>query len=318
MPFTNQTFFSNSSIQPQNFHQNEIILIAKLAPKHELRRQMFNVQTQFDREIYVYENVIPALEEFQKIRLTQSDIFQNYPKCIFTSEEDLNEFIIMTDLTSKGYKNSDRPTPLGFEKCALVFDSIAKFHAISFALKDQNPTTFNALTSKLKENVFISPINTFFETFLINKVDNAITTLNEDDTLIKEKLLKFRDVYADSMVDCIENKEDSVICHGDCWISNLMFKEKTQTQPGDVQFIDWQICRNASPAIDLSYFIFCCTDANLRKRLPELLKIYHNSLINRINALGSNGIALFSFEKLELHMKKYAKFGLGMFFIEVI
>lgn len=187
---------------------------------------MFNVQIQFDREIYVYENVIPALEEFQKLRLTQSEIFQNYPKCIFTSEELCSEFIIMTDLTSKGYTNSDRPTPLGFKKCALVFESIAKFHAISFALKDQNLTKFDELTSKLIENVFTSPVNEFFETFLKNKVDNAITTLNDDDAFIKEKLLTFKDVYAQSMVDCIQNKEDSVICHGDCWISNLMFKEK--------------------------------------------------------------------------------------------
>lgn len=187
---------------------------------------MFNVQNQFDREIYVYENIIPALEEFQKIRLTQSEIFQNYPKCIYTSEEILNEFIIMTDLTSKGYKNSDRPTPLGFKKCALVFETLAKFHAISFALKDQNLSKFNELTCKLKENVFTSPVNESFETFLINRVDNAITTLKGDDALVKEKLLQFKDVYAESMVDCVQNNEDSVICHGDCWISNLMFKEE--------------------------------------------------------------------------------------------
>lgn len=71
------------------------------------------------------------------------------------------------------------------------------------------------------------------------------------------------------------------------------------------------MARCGTVAIDLSYFIFCCTDADLRKRLPELMTIYHNSLIQRIDELGSNGQALFPFEKLEWHLKKYSKFGLG-------
>lgn len=43
------------------------------------------------------------------------------------------------------------------------------------------------------------------------------------------------------------------------------------------------------------------------------MRIYHNELIQRIDELGSDGQALFPYEKLEWHMKKYAKFGLGSF-----
>lgn len=81
----------------------------------------------------------------------------------------------------------------------------------------------------------------------------------------------------------------------------------------DITFLDWQVGRLGTVAIDLSYFIFCCTDADVRKRLPDLMRIYHNELIQRIDELGSDGQALFPYEKLEWHMKKYAKFGLGSF-----
>lgn len=81
----------------------------------------------------------------------------------------------------------------------------------------------------------------------------------------------------------------------------------------DITFLDWQVVRCGTVAIDLSYFIFCCTDVEVRKRLPELMRIYHNQLIQRIDEFGSNGQALFPYEKLEWHMKKYAKFGLGLF-----
>lgn len=42
------------------------------------------------------------------------------------------------------------------------------------------------------------------------------------------------------------------------------------------------------------------------------MRIYHDQLIQRIDEFGSNGQALFPYEKLEWHMKKYAKFGLGL------
>lgn len=88
---------------------------------------------------------------------------------------------------------------------------------------------------------------------------------------------------------------------------------QSSTDKYDITFLDWQVGRLGTVAIDLSYFIFCCTDADVRKRLPDLMRIYHNELIQRIDELGSDGQALFPYEKLEWHMKKYAKFGLGSF-----
>jgi hypothetical protein len=79
----------------------------------------------------------------------------------------------------------------------------------------------------------------------------------------------------------------------------------------DLKFLDWQVSRLASPVVDISYFIFCCTDAKLREALPSLLQIYHTTLMRHIKVLGSDGEKLFSFQQLEAHMKKYAKFGLG-------
>jgi Ecdysteroid kinase-like family len=79
-----------------------------------------------------------------------------------------------------------------------------------------------------------------------------------------------------------------------------------------LKFLDWQVSRLGSVVIDIAYFVFCCTDENLRKRLPGLLKIYHKALTDRIDALGSDGNRLFSFERLEEHMNKFAKFGMGM------
>ena len=69
--------------------------------------------------------------------------------------------------------------------------------------------------------------------------------------------------------------------------------------------------RLGTVSIDLSYFLFCCTDSTVRQRTVELLKIYHSILVEQINALGSNGHNLFPLDKLLWHFKSYCKFGLG-------
>lgn len=77
-------------------------------------------------------------------------------------------------------------------------------------------------------------------------------------------------------------------------------------------FLDWQVVRYCSPVVDISYFIWCCTDVKLRRRLPELLDIYHKTLTKRISELGSYGKSLYPYEEFERHLKKYMLFGLGM------
>ena len=52
----------------------------------------------------------------------------------------------------------------------------------------------------------------------------------------------------------------AVICHGDLWLSNILFKYNTNDQkeirPSEVKFIDFQSARFASLATDLVLFLF--------------------------------------------------------------
>lgn len=72
--------------------------------------------------------------------------------------------------------------------------------------------------------------------------------------------------------------------------------------------------RYGSVAIDISYFIFCCTDGTLRERLQDLLVVYHSALLRRLSEFKIEADAAFTIERLFEHMKKYGKFGFGEFF----
>lgn len=204
---------------------HEIRLIAKIPPKSHYRRQVYNSARHFAREHYIYEYLFPAFEKFQRLHLKEQYIFKHYPRCVAASSVYEDEYVLLNDLSLQGFQNSDRPTPLHFDKCVAVLKTIAKFHAISFAMKDQQPEKLAKITSKLTEIMFTKPINKSFENFLKKNVEYSLTTLDADkDKVIIKKLLEFRENYASFMADCCAEKEDAIVLHGDCWISNMMFR----------------------------------------------------------------------------------------------
>lgn len=67
----------------------------------------------------------------------------------------------------------------------------------------------------------------------------------------------------------------SVICHGDLWVNNLMFR----SQPEEVIFFDLQAMRRTSPVFDILHFIYTSTRRQLRDvHTDTLLAAYAEAL----------------------------------------
>lgn len=165
----------------------------------------------------------------------------------------------------------------------LVMSALGKFHAISFAMKDQRPDKFNELAGSLDE-LFIrtndenmSKIMTMFTKPVLDLAESM------GDKRIADKV---KAVYDGDCVELMAETVDgtkaepySIICHGDCWNNNTMFKFDEAGKPVEVRLLDFQISRYASPVLDILYYIFCCTQKELRDQHYEgFLKVYHASL----------------------------------------
>ncbi|KAF5285448.1 hypothetical protein FQR65_LT02288 [Abscondita terminalis] len=140
--------------------------------------------------------------------------------------------------------------------------------------------------------------------------------------VIKEKLLyeKF-EKFVTNMSDLIQNllkcnlmDPHSVITHGDCWFKNYLFKYNICLEsrtPVDVCILDWQLSYYGSPALDLVYFIFSCTEKELRdKHYTILTEEYYSMFSNTLTEMGGNPQQQFLFQTLQEHLKKYGVFGL--------
>lgn len=65
--------------------------------------------------------------------------------------------------------------------------------------------------------------------------------------------------------------------------------------------------------MDLSYFLFTCTEKDLRDKYWEtILKEYYQSLSNFLIELGSDPNKLYPYEKFQEHIKIYGKYGFLM------
>lgn len=165
--------------------------------------------------------------------------------------------------------------------------ALAKFHAISFALKDQQPEKFKSLASNLKE-MFLRDDDAFIREFFEKQSEGIFKVLaNEEDADLLAKMKKvFENGALKVALECLDldgTDPGSVISYGDSWQNNIMFRNDETGKPTEVNFLDWQISRYSSPIIDIVYFMFCCTTKELRDaHYDDFLKVYHENLSTHI------------------------------------
>lgn len=234
---------------------------------------------------------MPFLRQFEESRgvVVEEDGFHEYPKCYRTVDNDVNECLLLEDLSVRGFTIINRRTEdVTADHVRLVMKTLAKFHAISFALKDQQPKKFNEITANLTE-IFIRPEETHLRDYFNLQSETVFNSVSDDAELLA-KAKKFYECDAiEVAAECLNldrTGSASVISHGDAWQNNTMFRYDNNGKPIDINFLDWQTTRHASPIIDIVYYMFCCTTEELRaQNYDDFLKVYHDSLSAHIRRL---------------------------------
>lgn len=77
--------------------------------------------------------------------------------------------------------------------------------------------------------------------------------------------------------------------------------------------MDHQLASFASPATDLSYFLYtACEEQTLTNSFDDLLEIYYESLTSSLKKFDLHPEEVFSYQQLKEHWRKYSFFGLIM------
>lgn len=227
--------------------------------------------------------IFADLQRANGVNPGSSSGFHEYPVCYSVIDEECHETLLLEDMKEKGFQMLDyRKEEITIEHAILVFSALGKYHALSFALRDKNPQKFKEICENVPDVLFDDsnePVKQYFETFK----PLIYGTVKEDEKDLRKKL---ENIYEPSVFQptrkCVDGsfaEPFSVICHGDCWTNNILFKYDENHIPIDVNLLDWQASRYASPVADILYFLFCCTSQELRrKHYHSLIKLYHTTL----------------------------------------
>jgi thiamine kinase-like enzyme len=296
--------------------QKHVQVILKNIPKNVARRLTFRNHDFFKNEIGFYEIALPALLKFQEGKKV-SDPFDKYVKLFLTYADGTNDVICLEDASLQSYGSAIRQEGIDYIHCKNALKSLAQFHALSFAMKDQDPEEFNRIKHSVSETYYHESLRDWYSKFWNRISWIAIDAVEKEypDSIYVDKIKKFAvpERY-DDMIKATSGGATAVISHGDSWTNNFLFKYE-DGKPVDAKIIDFQLSRCASPVLDVVFIFYACTTKDLRdKHYEELIQYYYEVLSKQIKELGSNPDEVYSWSLYKEEVKKYSYFGLAFSF----
>ncbi|KAK8738207.1 hypothetical protein OTU49_004104 [Cherax quadricarinatus] len=277
----------------------------------------------YEKECLFYSMLLPALNtELQAASLEPLRL----PRYIFHSLEENEEVLILEDLSYLEFKMADRKRGLDVAHAELVFLELARIHAASYLLQAHLPSG-----SLVEEYSFLGKDWHNYS----QEAELQVGKILQEDFNVTVKVLETAEGYEESAAwlkdlvvpRCLDVFEEQiktqppfeVLCHGDCWTNNFLFRYDTAGRPVDVILLDLQECRRGSPALDLNTLVYTSISSEVRAAsLSHLIHAYHESFSKVMKA--REAIIPFTYDELLQEYRKRNIFGLwtGIVYIPTV
>ncbi|KAK5642415.1 hypothetical protein RI129_008582 [Pyrocoelia pectoralis] len=290
-------------------------LIIKLAPYQEQYRKSFPIRDVYVREVFVYDNIIVEFLRLQREKKLEN-IFNPFATCLTTTLDDCREAIVMDNMKMKGFETFDYRLATNYQHAELTMKELGKFHALSFAIRDQKPDLFKYFEDNCKETFFNSHIHQYSISIVTNLGISVLKTYNpinegREFQALQNSLRNVPNTFKD-LLNSEKFGKYSVVNHGDFQIKNFLYKYGISAQPDvptQVCFLDWQLSRIGSPAFDILQFMFICTRKEVRNNdYLKLLSVYYQSFSSLLRQVGCDPEVLMPFDVLLEQLKEFSAF----------
>lgn len=276
----------------------ELHLLCKAPPKNVIRQKNFSSALVFSREIYIYSKLLPAFVRFQQEKnLSAADSFLSFPK-VYACEKDEKKqtyILIMEDLRPKNYEMWPKDQTIDIEHELIVMKELGKYHAVSFAMKDQRPQEFDEFKalSDFFVNIFVK---TAIKSFIVTLIDRCIDVLEQPQH--RKIMQNFRNTFlerAEKLKSQPYCDEFGIIIHGDCWNNNFLFQHGND---------DVSICIFFPLNIFRKFFFKYSKKIEIKNDLRKIVKKMEITGAFRLSFANSaklQNCIIFSFQKKQLN-----------------
>lgn len=177
--------------------------------------------------------------------------------------------------------------PLNIENHPMIVDKIAKFHALSKVIleNDQENHEYRLEFHDDMSAMFAPMTHVIHQLALVVKTWNGFEELGVKLDNFGKNLtaIMFESVRLD------HSKEFCVLNHGDFHLRNLMFKRTATGKLSEVLFLDFQMPHQNPPAFDLIGLLTTMADNEVRRKDEEVIKEYHDKLVSYMKLYGFKG-----------------------------
>ncbi|GAB0097004.1 hypothetical protein DMENIID0001_125920 [Sergentomyia squamirostris] len=229
----------------------------------------------FDREIYMYETVLPQMFQYLSSIGCMNKIAPSLMKILSNPVG-----IVLEDLCSQNYNVLDRKVGMNLEQTLSILENIAKFHAASVKIQESNPEIMKKL-QKTAASEYFSSFYTFYKVMMSGLCEEVCKWPGFED--IAHKLLKLKFNIMEKVLNIYQTPSSScfnVLNHNDLWTTNCLFKYDEVGCLINSVLIDYQLPYWGSPAFDLNGFLFTSVDDNIRKQYWNYLIYYYHQILS--------------------------------------
>jgi hypothetical protein len=265
----------------------------------------------------MYTEVIPFVEEFLKKR--QTDLLgEIFPKCYYAESGAAyvgdRDIIVLENMVPRGFTPSAERLVLDYDHCAVALRQLARYHAVFYGLKNLETSRFHAIVKYMRARnpCHSSPedLSYTYKTVSYRGV-KYLEGRQEIDQATLDRVKDRLEHAGQHIVELMKPKEPhAVLCHGDFCRNNIMFRSDSGP-PCDAVLFDFQQVQYASPAIDLSLFMYLNTSSELRNQhWDDLFGEYHATLTRTLaGILGCSVEELLPEYGLEQFQKEFVAHG---------
>ncbi|XP_004537083.1 uncharacterized protein LOC101456241 [Ceratitis capitata] len=232
----------------------------------------------FNREMSVYEKVLPRLNELLR---EIDDNEQIFAETLAVDRE--RSALIFEDLNVREFIMPNRLAGLDMTLAKMVLRKLAKMHATSAVLNERE----NGCLEGYDRGFFNRHTDNYMPGFeqLLMACSRRVRQW-EDYELYAEKITNLKSNYTELGKRVFDPNPShvNVLTHGDLWTNNVMVKyDKITGEPVDVIIIDFQYAVWGSPAIDLHYFLNTSLEEDMHlHRQDELIQCYYQTFADTL------------------------------------
>lgn len=276
----------------------------KTAHDSEIFRQMMQIHDVFVTESEIYREVIPEFEQmYREVGLEVTFGAKSY------SLDVQSPYILLEDLSPRGFKNENRLEGLDMEHTKAVLNKLAQWHAASAVrVANKGPYKPELCMGFLKESAR-EMMRSMFEGLWSIFIECAKSYEGIDEYL--GAMITAKDKFMEEFLRLAEDEKRDfcVLNHGDCWANNVMFQHDAFGKIKETYLVDFQTPRYGTPAQDLYYFLISSTKYELKtKQFDYFVKYYHDRLVEYLKLLNYSK-KIISLKDLHILLYKYGMWG---------